>query len=105
MIPTKHSPTRIISLLICLLLLTAPLFAATDGGTLRGTVTALGGASETLKVPGALVKLTSTISGSAAFSAVTNDDGEYKFTDLAPGLYTLEITAQGFATQTRRITI
>jgi hypothetical protein len=105
MIPIKHSPTRIISLLICLLLSTAPLFAATDGGTLRGTVTAAGGASETLKVPGALVKLSSSISGFSPMSAVTNDDGEYKFTDLAPGLYTLEITAQGFANQTRRITI
>src|SRR5215831_4685727 len=105
MIPTKHSPTRSIWLLLGLLVFTAPLFAAADGGTLRGTVTTLGGNGETLKVPGATLKLTNTISGASALSAVTNDDGEYKFTDLSPGLYTLEISAPGFAAQTRRLTI
>jgi hypothetical protein len=105
MIRTNYSPTRIISLLVCLLIFAAPLIAGADDATLRGTVTALGANNQTLKVPGALLKLTSTVSGSAALSAVTNDDGEYKFTNLSPGLYTLEITAPGFATQTRRLTI
>ena len=105
MIRTKHPPTRIISLCFCLCAFAAPLFAAEDGAILRGAVTALGAHQETLKVPGALLKLTNTVGGSTALSAVTDDEGEYKFTNLSPGLYTLEISAQGFATQTRRLTI
>src|SRR5215831_506589 len=105
MIRTKYSPTRIITLVLCLLVIAAPLIAGEDGATLRGTVTALGASHETLKVPGALLKLTSTASASSALSAVTDDEGEYKFTGLNPGLYTLEISAPGFATQIRRLTI
>ena len=105
MIRTKHPPTRIITLCFCLWAFAAPLLAAEDGAILRGTVTALGANEETLKVPGAQLKLTNTVGGSIALSAVTDDEGAYKFTNLSPGLYTLEISAQGFATQTRRLTI
>src|SRR5215471_4253033 len=105
MIRTKPSPTTSIWALVCVLLLVSPLIAAEDGATLRGTVTALGANHETLKVPGALLKLTSTASGSAGLTAVTDDQGEYKFTNLSPGLYRLEISAPGFASQTRRLTI
>jgi len=98
--------TKQISLLLLLLLVFATqAMAGTEGGALRGTATALGANDQAYNVPGALVKLTGTVAGSSSLSVVTNDDGEYKFTDLNPGLYTLEITAQGFATQTRRITI
>ncbi|HYX31396.1 MAG TPA: TonB-dependent receptor [Pyrinomonadaceae bacterium] len=79
--------------------------ADADGGTLRGTVTTMGANSEPLNVPGAIVRLTNVAAGSDALSATTNDDGEYKFSNLNPGLYQLEITANGFAIQTRRVAI
>jgi len=79
--------------------------ADADGGILRGTITTIGASSEPLIVPGAIVKLTNVVAGSAADSTTTNDDGEYKFMDVNPGLYLLEIAANGFATQTRRVTI
>lgn len=105
MIPIKQTHTLIVSLLLLVALSAESISARNEGGTLRGTVTALGANNEAQDVPNAAVKLTNVIAGSSAQATVTNDDGEYKFTDLNPGLYTLEISASGFATQTRRITI
>ncbi len=104
MTPAKHIPT-FISLFLSLLLLATPVIAAADGGTLRGTVTTMGASGEPQNVNGAVVKLTNVVAGSDSVSATTNDDGEYRFANLNPGLYTLEITANGFATQTRRVAV
>src|SRR5450755_5112108 len=86
-----------------LTLLFSSVAARSSLGTLRGTVTALGATKETLRVAGATVKLTGSATGSPSLTAVSNDDGDYKFSDLNPGLYTLEIASQGFANQTRKI--
>ena len=72
---------------------------------LRGTVSALGANSETYNIPGAALKLSGSSPGFTPLTAVSDDAGEYRFPDLNPGLYTLEVTAQGFATQTRKIMI
>lgn len=87
------------------LLLPLSVAGAASTGTLRGTVSALGAESEAYNIPGAALKLTGSVGVSTSLTAVANDSGEYKFSDLNPGLYTLEITAQGFAPQTRKIMI
>jgi len=72
---------------------------------LQGTVSvsSTNGAGE--RLPGASLKLTPASSGQPSRSAVTNEQGEYKFTDLAAGNYTLQIDLTGFKQQTKTVTI
>lgn len=67
---------------------------------LRGTVSVSGE-----RLPGASLKLTPASSGQPSRSAVTNEQGEYKFTDLAAGIYTLQIDLTGFKQQTKTVTL
>jgi hypothetical protein len=57
------------------------------------------------RLPGASLSLTSTFAPQTARSTVTNDQGEYKFTDLAAGVYTLHVTLNGFKEHTETVTI
>src|SRR5215470_10434583 len=68
---------------------------------LQGTisVSSTNGAGE--RLPGASLKLTPASSGQPSRSAVTNEQGEYKFTDLAAGIYTLQIDLTGVKQQTK----
>ncbi len=61
--------------------------------SLRGTVTDPSGGA----VSGAMLALTNTES-KIMRSAATSDDDAYQFTFLAPGTYSLKITAAGFQT-------
>src|SRR5258705_6191929 len=63
---------------------------------LQGTVSvsSTNGAGE--RLPGESLKLTPASSGQPSQSAVTNEQGEYKFTDLAARIYTLQIDLTGF---------
>jgi len=72
---------------------------------LQGTVSvsSTDGAGE--RLPGANLKLTPAKPGEQSRSAVTNGQGEYKFTDLAAGIYTLQITLGGFKQQTKTVTV
>src|SRR3954470_16331554 len=72
---------------------------------LQGTVSvsSTNGAGE--RLPGASLKLTPAISGQPSRSTVTNEQGEYKFTDLAAGIYTLQVTLNGFHEHTQTVTI
>src|SRR4051794_40314061 len=56
---------------------------------LQGTVSvsSTNGAGE--RLPGASLKLTPASSGQPSRSTVTNEQGEYQFTDRAAGVYTL----------------
>ena len=67
---------------------------------LQGTVSVSGE-----RLPGASLKLTPASSGQPSRSAVTNEQGEYKFTDLAPGIYTLQTDLTGFKQQTKTVTL
>lgn len=64
-------------------------------GSISGTVTDQSGAV----VAGARVKLT-VDSPSASQEALSDTEGEFSFTHVAPGSFQLTITASGFATQT-----
>jgi len=72
---------------------------------LQGTVSvsATSGAGE--RLPGASLKLTPASSGQPSRSGVTNEQGEYKFKDLAAGIYTLQIDLTGFKQQTKTVTL
>src|SRR5258705_9534902 len=52
------------------------------------------------RLPGASLSLRSTFAAQTARSTVTNEQGEYKFTDLAAGVYTLQATLNGFKEHT-----
>ncbi len=100
---------RLPSLLMLLLLIITAGAAgvaaqAIDGnkGTLKGTISAVGANAQTYNVPGAGLKLNGT---SPPMSVVSDDTGEYKFADVAPGVYTLEISLEGFKPTSRNVTI
>lgn len=69
---------------------------AQNEGAISGTVQDSSGAV----LPSATVKLTNHEQGTVR-TATTNQSGVYQFTFLPAGTYDLEVTAQGFKTQTR----
>jgi porin len=73
--------------------------AATTTGSLRGAVTS---GEQSYSVPGASLKLTTPLQN---LDAVSDDAGEYQFTDLLPGVYKLTATVQGLKTASKVITI
>ena len=77
-----------LAVLLCALLF--PSLAAAQAGTLRGVVLDPSGAV----VPGAGITLRL---GSQALKTKSGADGRYAFRSLAPGDYSVEVSAQGFA--------
>jgi len=71
------------------LLLSVSAFAQT--GSMSGTVSDPNGAV----VPNAIVKLTFDLTGEER-TANSNDVGDFNFSALVPGTYTLRVQAQGF---------
>jgi hypothetical protein len=89
----RQALLKLAYLLCCL---TFVLFISTTGraqfrGGVQGIVTDTGGAT----IAGATVTLTSTETNQAQ-TATTSNQGFYRFSNLAPGLYTLSIEQQGF---------
>jgi hypothetical protein len=72
---------------------------------LQGTLSVSSGNGSGERLPGASLNLTSTFAAQPARSTVTNDQGEYKFTDLAGGVYTLHVILNGFKEYTETVTI
>lgn len=85
-------------LLFALLFLMAPHVPAQDGARVKGTVIDEAGA----KVAGADVTLRSRLGPQQSTS--TNQAGAYEFANLRPGMYLIEIRAEGFAAFTSRDT-
>jgi carboxypeptidase family protein len=69
---------------------------------LQGTISA-GSTNE--RLPGASLILTPAMPGKATLAAVTNDQGEYKFTNLAAGDYQLQVSLNGFKQRTESIRV
>ena len=84
--------------LACILLMvrTTVWAQAANQGTIEGTITDPSGAV----VPGAVLTATNNATG-VSFTTETNPDGLYRFIALPVGAYTLKISKQGFADQTR----
>src|SRR5713226_3454503 len=78
--------------LLILILTTSPLWSQLPTATLNGLVTD----PKDLAVAGAKVTLTNQGTGGTR-EAKTSSEGQYVFTELPPGVYTLRIEMQGFA--------
>jgi len=91
----RHARTTLLATIFLLAALAVlPCVAAAQGlyGTLNGTVTDKSGAV----VPNVSVTVTNQGTG-AARTANTGPQGDYQFTDLLPGTYTISFSAAGFA--------
>ena len=64
--------------------------------SVTGKITVASGDGVSSALPGATLKLSGPPAGSPPQSTVTDADGRYEFTQLAPGSYTLEASAEGF---------
>jgi hypothetical protein len=73
-----------------------------ETGTLRGAVATKGPDGQSYNIPAASLKLKR---GMQVAETAANDAGEYEFTKLLPGDYTLEATAAGFKESSKTITI
>jgi hypothetical protein len=71
-------------------------------GTLGGAVATMAPDGQSYNVPGAALKLKAS---THTLDAVSDDEGNYQFTKLLPGDYTLEATVQGFKTASKAIVI
>jgi outer membrane receptor for ferrienterochelin and colicin len=95
-----------LALLITLSLTGAAIHSAgAQTSVLQGTVSVSSANGQSERLPGASVDLTPANPGQKTRSAVTNDQGEYKFTDLAAGAYTLQVSLSGFKQHKESVTI
>jgi hypothetical protein len=95
-----------LALLVNLSLATAAIHSAgAQTSVLQGTVSVSSANGQSEKLPGASLSLTPATPGQTTRTAVTNDLGEYKFTGLAAGLYSLQVGLSGFKQQTESVTI
>src|SRR5262245_62312438 len=88
------SAHRLVPVAACLsvvLLLSAPLSSQTFYGSVIGTVTDPSAA----RIPGASMTLVNTGTGERR-AAVSDEDGAYRFVNLVPGSYRLEVELPGF---------
>jgi Carboxypeptidase regulatory-like domain/TonB dependent receptor/TonB-dependent Receptor Plug Domain len=72
---------------------------------LQGTVSVSSVNGQSERLPGASLSLTPAAEGQTALSAVTDAQGEYKFTNLAAGLYTLRVSLGGFKQHAEGVTV
>src|SRR5678815_2304943 len=77
--------------------------AQSQTGTLRGAVTTTGPDGQSYNIPAASLKLKRGELQVAETSA--NEAGEYEFTKLSPGEYTLEAAVEGFKPSSKTITV
>jgi hypothetical protein len=87
-------------LLIALALATTAAWAQVETGSISGTVRDTTGAS----VAGATVTSRNTAT-SAERTTTTGDNGQYRITGLAPGIYEVSVTSTGFAKFTSRVEV
>ena len=102
---TQHTVPAILLSVLAILIFTSVANAqdAQSGtGSIQGTVTTSGPDGQSYNIPGASVKLKR---GVQVTETSANDAGEYEFTKLLPGEYTLEATSEGFKTSNKIITI
>jgi len=99
-------------LLVAVLIFAIPCIARQSGtagqaasASIVGKVTAGTGRNGIDNLAGIAIKLTATAPNSTSLSAITDSDGQYEFTHLSPGTYSLEAGSEGFQPQTVTITL
>src|SRR5215470_3308889 len=95
------------SFLIASVLLIAGMLGSASAQTnvLRGTVSVSTASGPSDRLPGASVNLVPGESGKIARTTVTNDQGEYEFTNIAAGAYTLQVSLSGFKPYSSNVTV
>ena len=73
-----------------------------ETGTVRGAVATKAPDGQSYNIPAASLKLKR---GTQVAETAANDAGEYEFTKLLPGEYTLEATAGGFKSSSKNISL
>jgi outer membrane receptor protein involved in Fe transport len=92
-----------VTLLVILVLTWAAIHACNaQTNVLQGTVSV---SSTSERLPGANLSLTLATPGKVTISAVTNDQGEYKFTNLVAGDYKLQVGLNGFKQHTDSVKV
>lgn len=101
--------TRVLSLVLCLAGLGAPATAAPAAAAPRpspspqlaaskaGTLTITATDTQGGRLPGADVTLVGPVPAATATSVVTDEQGQARYGDLAPGVYQVEVAMPGFA--------
>jgi outer membrane protein OmpA-like peptidoglycan-associated protein len=79
--------------------------ASAQTSVLQGTVSVTSSNGPGDRLPGASLTLAPADQGKTTQSTVTNDQGEYKFTNLTTGLYTLQVDLNGFKQYRQGVTI
>jgi hypothetical protein len=90
----KRIPLGLWAIVLAMTTLISPLYAQTDSGTVRGTVTDATGAV----VSGAVITLANTQTGQVR-STKTDSAGAFDFESVSRGQYKANVEAQGFQTQ------
>ena len=100
------------ALLFAILIFATPAFAQQRGtavqatsASVTGKVTAATGQKTTDNLAGISVKLTAAAPVSISKTTVTDSEGRYEFTHLAPGSYNLEASVEGFQPWTAAVTL
>jgi hypothetical protein len=86
-----------LALFVLLLISVVPLLAQTSFTSVRGTVTDASGAL----IPNAQVQLRN-VATNAELNGAADSSGLYQFPQLAPGTYTVTVTAPGFGAATKQ---
>lgn len=79
--------------------------AGAQTSVLQGTVNVSSAGGQSERLPGASLNLTPATPGQPTRSAVTNEQGEYQFMNLAAGLYTLQVALSGFKQHTKSVLV
>ena len=77
----------------------------TGKASITGKITAVSGDGPASNLAGVTVKLSGPAADAAPQSTVTDADGQYEFTQLASGTYTLEASSDGFKTWSGKLTL
>ena len=93
----ERNVTRLAAAIIAVAMVAMPAAAQVTTGTLTGTVKDAQGAV----IPGATVTLTSDSRGTQLPDVVSNTSGDFTFVNVAPDVYTIQITMDGFKTLRR----
>ena len=100
--PRRNSLLRVLLPLLVIMILTGVTSAQGEMGTASGVVATVAPDGQSYNIPGASLKLKR---GTQVAETSANNEGEYEFTKLSPGEYTLEVTAEGFKTSSKNITV